>query len=394
MIHGWMDGLIGGLIGGVTARTAPSSLARRHHSTDTTQRDRLLDSCRNLEDFRDNFRDDRYVKIPWVKREISGNKVLVMEWIDGIRCTDVEGLKNSGIDLDEFIRVGVVSGLRQLLEFGLFHGDPHPGNIFAMRDGRIAYVDFGNVAELSQANKEVLVDAVVHAVNKDYQAMAMDFIKLGFLAPGTDVKPIVPALEKIWADSMGKSLGDFNFRTVTGKFNELVYEYPIRIPERYALVIRSLLTQEGICLTLKADFHFLEVAYPYVARRLLTDQDPALRQRLLQVLFQDDKFQWGRLENLLSLASEGQVGGNSTVDLSSTVADGAKLVLLDEQLRQQLLIAFTEDGRLHIDEVRRIVALLGSNTVDPRQLVGDTARNLPGLARDLLVGWSDRVLSD
>lgn len=354
----------------------------------------MLDSCRNLEDFRDNFRDDRYVKIPWVKREISGNKVLVMEWIDGIRCTDVEGLKNSGIDLDEFIRVGVVSGLRQLLEFGLFHGDPHPGNIFAMRDGRIAYVDFGNVAELSQANKEVLVDAVVHAVNKDYQAMAMDFIKLGFLAPGTDVKPIVPALEKIWADSMGKSLGDFNFRTVTGKFNELVYEYPIRIPERYALVIRSLLTQEGICLTLKADFHFLEVAYPYVARRLLTDQDPALRQRLLQVLFQDDKFQWVRLENLLSLASEGQVGGNSTVDLSSTVADGAKLVLLDEQLRQQLLVAFTEDGRLHIDEVRRIIALLGSNTVDPRQLVGDTARNLPGLARDLLVGWSDRVLSD
>lgn len=55
-------------------------------------------------------------------------------------------------------------------------------------------------------------------------------------------------------------------RTVTSKFNELVYQYPIRIPERYSLVIRSLLTQEGICLTLKPQFHFLEVAYPYVAR--------------------------------------------------------------------------------------------------------------------------------
>ena len=54
------------------------------------------------------------------------------------------------LDVDEFIRVGVVSGLRQLLEFGLFHGDPHPGNIFAMRDGRIAYVDFGNVAQLTR----------------------------------------------------------------------------------------------------------------------------------------------------------------------------------------------------------------------------------------------------
>lgn len=69
-------------------------------------------------------------------------------------------------------------------QFGLFHGDPHPGNIFCLRDGRIAYVDFGNVAQLSARNKAVLIDAVVHAVNEDYVAMAEDFIKLGFLAPG------------------------------------------------------------------------------------------------------------------------------------------------------------------------------------------------------------------
>ena len=100
---------------------------------------------------------------------------------------------------------------------------------------------------------------------------------------GTDITPIVPALEKIWADSKGSALSDFNFRTVTARFNELVYQYPIRIPERYSLVIRSLLTQEGICMTLKPEFHFLEVAYPYVARRLLTDEDPALRGRLFQV---------------------------------------------------------------------------------------------------------------
>lgn len=60
----------------------------------------------------------------------------------------------------------------------------------------------------------------------------------GFLAPGTDVRPIAPALQEIWQDSMGRSLADFNFRTVTSKFNDLVYQYPIRIPERYSLVIR------------------------------------------------------------------------------------------------------------------------------------------------------------
>ncbi len=68
----------------------------------------------------------------------------------------------------------------------------------------------------------------------------------GFLAPGTDIRPIVPALEKIWADSLGKGMADFNFRSVTSKFNELVFQYPIRIPERFALVIRCAAAPEHV----------------------------------------------------------------------------------------------------------------------------------------------------
>jgi predicted unusual protein kinase regulating ubiquinone biosynthesis (AarF/ABC1/UbiB family) len=82
--------------------------------------------ARNIEDFGRNFAGDPTVKIPWVRRDLSGRRVLVMEWIDGLRCTDPAGIAASGIDVDAFIRSGVVAGLRQLLEFGLFHGDPHP----------------------------------------------------------------------------------------------------------------------------------------------------------------------------------------------------------------------------------------------------------------------------
>ena len=72
----------------------------------------------------------------------------------------------------------------------------------------------------------------------------------------------MPGAENIWQDARRASLANFNFRTVTSSFNKLVYQYPIRIPERFSLVIRSLLTQEGICMTLNPDFKFLEVAYP------------------------------------------------------------------------------------------------------------------------------------
>ncbi|XP_073019872.1 protein ACTIVITY OF BC1 COMPLEX KINASE 1, chloroplastic [Primulina eburnea] len=368
--------------------------------------------ARNIEDFYENFKNDPTVKIPRVYKKLSGRHVLVMEWIDGIRCTDPQAIKDGGIDVNGFLTVGVSAALRQLLEFGLFHGDPHPGNIFAMRDGRIAYVDFGNVAVLSQLNKQILIDAVVHAVNEDYAEMANDFTRLGFLAPGTDVSPIIPALEAIWQNSLGKGLSDFNFRIVTGKFNQLVYNYPIRIPERFSLVIRSLLTQEGICFTLKPDFKFLEVAYPYIAKRLLTDPNPALRERLIQVLFKDGIFQWKRLENLIILAKENvakmssnpALQGNNMpksierrverkLDLTDTIKDGTRLFLIDEGIRRQLILALTEDSKLHVQELVDVYRLL-EDQIDIPSIALQVLQDLPFVARDAMLSWSTSVLSD
>ncbi|KAE8734728.1 putative Replication protein A 30 kDa subunit [Hibiscus syriacus] len=369
--------------------------------------------ARNIEDFLENFKDDPTVKIPRAYKQFSGSRVLVMEWIDGIRCTDPKAIKDAGIDVNGFLTVGVSAALRQLLEFGLFHGDPHPGNIFALRDGRIAYVDFGNVAVLSQQNKQILIDAVVHAVNEDYAEMANDFTRLGFLASGTDVSPIIPALEAIWQNSSGKGLADFNFRSVTGQFNKLVYNYPIRIPERFSLVIRSLLTQEGICFKLKPDFKFLEVAYPYVAKRLLTDPNPALRERLIQVLFKDGVFQWKRLENLIVLAKENvaKMSSNpalqvkksvpssrswqtvSKLDLTDTIKDGARLFLFDEGIRRQLLLALTEDSKLHVEELVDVYRLV-EDDIDVPAVAREIVRDFPNVVRDFLLSWSNSVLSD
>ncbi|XP_078156493.1 protein ACTIVITY OF BC1 COMPLEX KINASE 1, chloroplastic-like [Carex rostrata] len=368
--------------------------------------------ARNIEDFLENFKDDPTVKIPRVYKKLSGSRVLAMEWIDGIRCTDPQAIKDAGIDVNGFLTVGVSAALRQLLEFGLFHGDPHPGNIFAMRDGRIAYVDFGNVAVLSQQNKQILIDAVVHAVNEDYAEMANDFTRLGFLASDTDVAPIIPALEAIWQNSAGKGLADFNFRSVTGKFNQLVYNFPIRIPERFSLVIRSLLTQEGICFTLEPDFKFLEVAYPYIAKRLLTDPNPALRERLIQVLFKDGVFQWKRLENLIILAKENvnkmsqnpalQVKNTQTdrnwqfekkLDLTETIKDGARTFLIDAGIRRQLIMALTEDSKLHIEELLDVYRLI-EDQIDMPSVAFEVLQDLPSVTRDFMLSWSESVLSD
>jgi predicted unusual protein kinase regulating ubiquinone biosynthesis (AarF/ABC1/UbiB family) len=313
-----------------------------------------LNEGRNAEKFANNFRDDPTVKVPSIYWRYSTKHILALEWIDGIKLTNTDRIKAAGMDTDALIRIGVTSGLRQLLEHGFFHADPHPGNLFAVVDPvgeQMAYIDFGMMDQLNEDAKETLVDAVVHLINKDYLELAHDFVKLGFLAPETDIYPIVPALESVLGDIMGESVKNFNFKTITDRFSELVYEYPFRVPAKFALIIRSLVTQEGLALTLNPDFKIVEIAYPYVARRLLNGESPRLRRRLLEVLFKDGKFQWKRLENMISIARS-----DNSFDILPTAQLGIQYLLSEEGafLRRQLLLALIEDDRLHTEEVQRL----------------------------------------
>lgn len=310
-----------------------------------------INEGRNAEKFATNFADDPTVKVPSIYWRHTAKCVLTLEWIDGIKLTDMASVKAAGLDTDTLIEVGVRSGLRQLLEHGFFHADPHPGNLFALADGRMAYIDFGMMDQMEETTKENLVDSVVHLINKDYLELAKDFVKLGFLTPDTDIMPIVPALESVLGDIVGEKVADFNFKTITDQFSGLMYDYPFRVPAKFALIIRSLVTEEGLALTLNPDFKIVEVAYPYVARRLLNGESPALRRRLIEVLFRDGKFQWNRLEDMIAIARS-----DRSFDLLPTAQLGLQFLMSEEGsfLRRQLILALIEDDRLHTEEVRRL----------------------------------------
>lgn len=328
-----------------------------------------LNEGRNAEKFATNFRNDPRVKVPAIYWRYSSHRVLTLEWIHGYKLTDTDRIREAGLASDELIEIGVTSGLQQLLEHGFFHADPHPGNLFAMAPqcevngkaplepikAQMAYIDFGMMDQLDEATKETLVDAVVHLINKDYDDLASDFVKLGFLTPDTNICPIVPALEAVFSQAMGESVRDFNFKTITDSFSELMYEYPFRVPAKFALIIRSLVTQEGLALTINPNFKIVEVAYPYVARRLLTGESPQIRRRLLEILLKDGKFQWHRLENLIAIART-----NRNFDLLPSAQLGLQFLLSEEGkfLRRQLLIALTENDRLHTEEVQRLWNLI------------------------------------
>ena len=339
-----------------------------------------LNEGRNAEKFAHNFRHNAFVKVPAIYWNFCSRRVLTLEWINGYKLTDTKQLHNNDLNPDTIIWIGVTCGLQQLLEHGFFHADPHPGNLFALspqcpidgkflpmqwqQGGRMAYIDFGMMDQLEEETKETLVDAVVHLINKDYVELAQDFVKLGFLTPDTDIEPIVPALESVLGDIMGESVKNFNFKTITDRFSELMYEYPFRIPAKFALIIRSLVTQEGLALCINPNFKIVEVAYPFVAQRLLKGESPQLRRRLLEVLFKDGKFCWQRLENMIAIARN-----DRNFDIMPTAQLGLQYLLSDEGrfLRRQLLLAITEEDRLHTEEVQRIWKLVAQD-IQPSQL--------------------------
>jgi predicted unusual protein kinase regulating ubiquinone biosynthesis (AarF/ABC1/UbiB family) len=337
-----------------------------------------INEGRNAEKFASNFHNDPQVKVPSIYWRYTNTHVLTLEWINGFKLTDTQRIREAGLDPEAIIQIGVTSGLQQLLEHGFFHADPHPGNLFAMPDGRMAYIDFGMMDQLEETTKETLVDALVHLVNKDYTDLAEDFVNLGFLTPDTNICPIVPALEAVLGNAIGKNVGDFNFKTITDEFSELMYEYPFRVPAKFALIIRSLVTQEGIALSLNPNFKIVEVGYPYIARRLLTGESPALRRRLLNVLFKDGKFQWQRLENLIAIA---RTDGN--FDVVPTAQMGLQYLMSEEGkfLRRQLVIALTEDDRLHTEEVQRLWNLV-KDDLKPNRLFNVAIGILTELSRE------------
>ena len=289
---------------------------------------------RNAERFESLYGYMEDIYVPSIYWDYTARRVLTMEWIEGIKLTELEAIAAQGLDATYLINVGVQCSLRQLLEHGFFHADPHPGNLLAMTDGKLAYLDFGMMSNMKPYQKYGLIEAIVHLVNRDFEGLAQDYVNLEFLDPSVDLRPIVPAFAIVFEDALGGSVSDINIATITDRLSQIMYEYPFRVPAYFALIIRSLVTLEGIAINVDPDFKVLGEAYPYIAKRLLTDPAPELRNSLKELLFKDGSFRWNRLEGLLRNAK-----GSMEYDISGSLDQGLDFLLSDrgEFIRTRLV---------------------------------------------------------
>eukprot|EP00639_Heterosigma_akashiwo_P007598 CAMPEP_0194563432 /NCGR_PEP_ID=MMETSP0292-20121207/3497_1 /TAXON_ID=39354 /ORGANISM="Heterosigma akashiwo, Strain CCMP2393" /LENGTH=653 /DNA_ID=CAMNT_0039412375 /DNA_START=160 /DNA_END=2117 /DNA_ORIENTATION=- len=244
------------------------------------------------------------VFVPKIYPDLSTKRVLTMEWVDGTRLTEENALAAQGLDSSKLVDTLVQCSLRQLLENGFFHADPHAGNLLAMPDGQLCYLDFGMVSYVEKEQRYGIIEAIVHLVNRDFAALTDLYKRLGFIPEDIDPRPIEDALARALPDVLTASVGELNFKNVINKLGDIFYEYPFSLPPYYISIIRCLGVLEGLAIQIDRDFRIVKEAYPYIASRLLTDSAPQLQTAFRQLVFQDGVPRWDRLEELLQEATE------------------------------------------------------------------------------------------
>ena len=336
---------------------------------------------KNALKFADLFKSNPNVFIPKLEKDFSSKRVITTSWIDGVKLRDREILEQNNLIPSSYIRTCVISGLQQLFEYGYFHADPHPGNMFALKggtldNGHLAYVDFGMMDTITNSDRLTLIKAIVHLINQEYLLMAKDFQKLGFLTKEQDLEELVEPLKEVLGGSFGAEVGNFNLKNVTDKFSKLMYSYPFRVPSRFALIIRAVVSQEGLALRLDPEFKILKIAYPYIAKKLLTDNSDEIVNILLEVVFDNEgRIQIDKLESLLNTLFKDTE--NINADLIPVANAGLKLIVSDKgsEVRKNLLLSLVKDDRLEFKDAEKLFILL-RDTFSPLKLAKSAVQNI------------------
>ena len=337
--------------------------------------------AKNAQKFARLFKHNPQVIIPKVEKSFSSKKVITTSWIEGVKLKDRNEIAQNNLVPSSFIRTGVISGLQQLFEHGYFHADPHPGNMFALgggdqKNGNIAYVDFGMMDSISDFDRLTLIKAIVHLINNEFLLLAKDFQKLGFLSEDQDLELLVNPLKEVLGDSLGKEVGNFNFKEITDKFSKLMYDYPFRVPSRFALIIRAVVSQEGLALRLDPEFKIVKIAYPYIAKKLLTDNSDEIVDILLEVIFdKNGRIQIDKLESLFNILFKDSVDINA--DLIPVANASLKLFAGEKgsEVRKNLLLSLIKNDKIELKDAEKLFTLL-KETFSPIKLAKNAVKKI------------------
>jgi ubiquinone biosynthesis protein len=326
--------------------------------------------ARNAEAFRRNFADEPRVVIPKVYWTYSSERVLTLEWLDGPKLGELD---LDATPMEERRRLALLvadAWLEMIFRHGLFHGDPHPANMFALTDGRLGLIDFGQIGTLSEGDMRRLTRLLLDCVNENVDALPRRLYELGVRFDREQEEEFRIELREVFYRYHGASLGEIDPLQVIREAFTLIYRMQIRLPSRFALLDKTLATLGSVGTELYPDFNVFEVAEPYATELVARRYSPgAIAERGVEELQQYGGMLMElpyQIHDTLEALRDGEVevgfhhkGLDELIDKGDVIANRLVIaIVISGILVGSSLIGISAKGGLHLFGIS-IFALLG-----------------------------------
>jgi len=278
-----------------------------------------------LREIRTNFADNEACRMPRVIEDRSGPRVLTMEYVPGTKITDIEALNAAGLDLGAIAENVVRFYLQMIVEDGIFHADPHPGNLAVQDDGTVVFYDFGMSGRVDPRIQDEIIDFYIAAAERNTDRILDALVAMGTLSPDADRDTMGRVMELAIEDARGEAIDQYRVQRIIQEVEDTIYEFPFRLPRNLALVLRVATVVEGVCVTLDEEFDFIAVATDYLTEQGYREE--SIRQAIEEA---GDQFQAATLASLrippkldtaLTRLERGNVKVQSVVTDSNDVLD-------------------------------------------------------------------------
>ncbi|MBN2251768.1 MAG: AarF/ABC1/UbiB kinase family protein [Candidatus Altiarchaeota archaeon] len=230
--------------------------------------------ARNAEKFKRNFEGVSNILIPAVYWEATGKRILTLEKVHGTRISDI------GPETDEKERRTLAENIakaymKQILADGFFHADPHSGNIFVVDGKVVAFMDFGIMGRIDDYMKEKLASLFIAVLQKNKEKIVDEFLDIGIVGDETSIAEFRSDIGELIDEYYGTSLREVEVSVMLNQVMRTALRHRIRIPANFALLIKTLVTVESICVELSDDFNFTQIAKPFVESMVAERIHPA-----------------------------------------------------------------------------------------------------------------------
>ncbi|WP_029903400.1 AarF/ABC1/UbiB kinase family protein [Prevotella sp. 10(H)] len=240
----------------------------------------------NIERFRINFKNNDTIYVPATYKELSNSNILCMEFIDGIKVSDKQQLLDSGLDTKVLAERIVDLYLKQIIDYGFFHADPHSGNIFILPDGKVVFIDYGSVGKLLPKDKENLGDFVIYALRKDVKRLIRIIKKVAVRYSIKNEEQLGRDLYELLYIMDNTSIKELDLKDIAKMVSRLLNENETILPDYIYLLVRGIILLEGIGRELGIETNIIENVKPYGIKLMKQRLNPKhLTNKVLDKLY-------------------------------------------------------------------------------------------------------------